>query len=156
MIWALHRMSFSGKYKINSKTYEVVRTLFVNFLKNNHPSKKESWRIAVSESIKKTWENNIERKIESSERMKKLWESEEHKEKVKIGQEIFFNENEFWDDVDLVVTANPNLLLNSNGKTVVKYEMPYNKDIETQLTISNFKELDIILENILKHDTINR
>ena len=67
-----------------------------------------------------------------------------------------FNENEFWDDVDLVVTANPNLLLNSNGKTVVKYEMPYNKDIETQLTISNFKELDIILENILKHDTINR
>ena len=75
MIWALHRMSFSGKYKINSKTYEVIRTLFVNFLKNNHPSKKESWRIAVSESIKKTWENNIERKIESSERMKKLWET---------------------------------------------------------------------------------
>ena len=66
-----------------------------------------------------------------------------------------FNENEFWDEVDVVVTTNPNLLSNSNGKTMIKYEMPYNKDIDVELTISNFKELDIILENITEHDTIN-
>ena len=38
---------------------------------------------------------------------------------------------------------------------MVKYEMGYNKDVDTKLTISNFKELDIILEKIKEHDTID-
>jgi len=41
-------------------------------------------------------EHTDEWKKWNSERMKKLWETEEHKEKVKIGQEIFFEENGFW------------------------------------------------------------
>lgn len=62
-----------------------------------------------------------------------------------------FNENEFLSDVDMIVTTNPILLSSDTGKIMVKYEMPYNKDIETELTISNFKELDIILENQLQN-----
>jgi hypothetical protein len=66
-----------------------------------------------------------------------------------------FNENEFWDEVDMIVTTNPVLLGNGNGKIMVKYEMPFNKDIDTELTISNLKELDIILEKFTEHDTID-
>lgn len=66
-----------------------------------------------------------------------------------------FNENEFWDEVDMIVTTNPVLLNNGNGKVMVKYEMPFNKDIDTELTISNLKELDIILEKFIEHDTID-
>jgi predicted Zn-dependent protease with MMP-like domain len=62
-----------------------------------------------------------------------------------------FNENEFLSDVDMIVTTNPNLLSSDTGKIMVKYEMTYNKDVETELTISNFKELGIILENQLQN-----
>lgn len=61
-----------------------------------------------------------------------------------------FNEHEFLDEVDMIVTTSPILLSENYNKIMVKYEMPYNKDIDTELTISNFKELDIILENILE------
>jgi hypothetical protein len=75
MIWALHRMSFSGKYKLNSRMYEYIRRMFIDFITKNHPSKKESWRIAVSESVKKTWENSNQRRTETSKRMKDLWKN---------------------------------------------------------------------------------
>jgi hypothetical protein len=55
----------------------------------------------------------------------------------------------------MIVTTNPVLLGNGNGKIMVKYEMPFNKDIDTELTISNLKELDIILEKFTEHDTID-
>jgi hypothetical protein len=51
----------------------------------------------------------------------------------------------------MIVTTNPNLLSSDTGKIMVKYEMTYNKDVETELTISNFKELGIILENQLQN-----
>jgi len=66
-----------------------------------------------------------------------------------------FNENEVWSEMDVIVTTNPNLLQNNHGKTMIKYDMVYNKDIDTEFTISNFKELDIILEKITEHDTVN-
>ena len=61
-----------------------------------------------------------------------------------------FNEADFKDEVDVIVTTNPNVLSSKIDKILVKYEMPYNKDIDSELTISNFKELDIILENLTK------
>jgi hypothetical protein len=67
-----------------------------------------------------------------------------------------FNEHEFLDEVDVIVTTSPTLLSDNYDKIMVKYEMLYNKDINTELTISNLKELDIILENITKDDTDNR
>lgn len=45
-------------------------------------------------------EHTNEWKKWNSERMKKLWETEEHKEKVKIGQEKFLNENGYWMGTD--------------------------------------------------------
>lgn len=75
MIYALHRMAFSQKYKITSRLYEQVRTDFNISMKQNHPSKKESWRINVSKAVLLEWENNYKRKYETSERMKNSWKN---------------------------------------------------------------------------------
>jgi hypothetical protein len=55
-----------------------------------------------------------------------------------------------WDEVDVLLTANPSLLLNKpNGKTVVKYKTIYNQDIKSEYEIETLKEFDEILKNIL-------
>jgi len=56
-----------------------------------------------------------------------------------------------WDEVDILLTANPDLLLNHpQNKLVVKYETKYNKQISSPYVISSLKEFDNVLENILK------
>jgi len=56
-----------------------------------------------------------------------------------------------WDEVDVLLTANPDLLLNHpHNKIVVKYETKYNKQVSSPYTISSIKEFDSMLENILK------
>lgn len=56
-----------------------------------------------------------------------------------------------WDEVDVLLTANPDLLLNHpQNKIVVKYETKYNKQVSSPYTISSIKEFDSMLENILK------
>jgi hypothetical protein len=56
-----------------------------------------------------------------------------------------------WDEVDILLTANPDLLLNHpQNKLVVKYETNYNKQIPSPYVISSLKEFDNVLENILK------
>ena len=56
-----------------------------------------------------------------------------------------------WDEVDVLLTANPDLLLNHpQNKIVVKYETKYNKQVPSPYTISSIKEFDGMLENILK------
>ena len=58
--------------------------------------------------------------------------------------------NLMWDSVDVLLTANPNLLLNHpKDKMVIKYETSYNKNIETQYTITTIKQLKEKLETIL-------
>jgi len=58
--------------------------------------------------------------------------------------------NSMWDEVDVLLTANPSLLLNKpNGKTVVKYKTIYNQDIKSEYEIETLKEFDEILKNIL-------
>lgn len=50
--------------------------------------------------------------------------------------------NSMWESIDILLTANPNLLLNHpNNKKVIKYETPYNKDIVVEETITSIKEL---------------
>lgn len=50
--------------------------------------------------------------------------------------------NSLWDSIDILLTANPNLLLNHpTNKEVIKYETSYNEDIKTKLSISSIKEL---------------
>jgi hypothetical protein len=70
-------------------------------------------------------------------------------EKVKFysNQTIKF----MWDEVDVLLTANPDLLLNHpQNKIVVKYETKYNKHVSSPYTISSIKEFETMLENILK------
>jgi hypothetical protein len=51
--------------------------------------------------------------------------------------------NSMWDSVDVLLTANPQLLLNHpEGKIVIKYNTTYNSDINTEHSISKLKELE--------------
>ena len=57
--------------------------------------------------------------------------------------------NSLWSSVDVLLTANPNLLLNhSDSVTVIKYETSYNKDIESKHSITTLKELKSKIEEI--------
>ena len=58
--------------------------------------------------------------------------------------------NSMWNEVDVLLTANPTLLLNKpNGKIVVKYKTIYNQDVKSEYEIETLKEFDEILKNIL-------
>jgi hypothetical protein len=49
--------------------------------------------------------------------------------------------NSMWDSVDVLLTANPQLLLNHpEGKIVIKYNTNYNSEINTEHSISKLKE----------------
>jgi hypothetical protein len=50
--------------------------------------------------------------------------------------------NSLWDSIDVLLTANPTLLLNHpKGKTVIKYETLYNQNINVEHTITTLKDL---------------
>lgn len=74
MNWALHRLS-NGK-KHNSINYSLSRKIHVNFLKNNHHSKRiNNWNNIVKEKVLNSWKNNDKRRKEQSERMKHRYAS---------------------------------------------------------------------------------
>lgn len=61
-------------------------------------------------------------------------------ETVKFYSEITIES--LWNSVDILLTANPKLLLNyPENKTLIKFETSYNSEIQTQHTIKNFKDL---------------
>ena len=65
---------------------------------------------------------------------------------------IFFNEltkNEILNDFDLIVTSNPDIIINYNNK-VVKYETDYNKKINSSDSITKLNELDEIISKLEK------
>lgn len=69
-------------------------------------------------------------------------------ESVKFYSE--FTINSMWDNIDVLLTANPNLLLNHpSDKLVIKFETIYNKDIEIPYTITTIKQLKEKIETIL-------
>jgi hypothetical protein len=50
--------------------------------------------------------------------------------------------NQMWDSIDILLTANPDLLLNKpTDKIIIKYITEYNGDIEVEHEIKNIKEL---------------
>ena len=69
-----------------------------------------------------------------------------------LEQVKFYSEstiNSLWDSVDILLTANPQLLLNHpDGKVVVKYITTYNSDIKTKYSISKLKELEEKIKEI--------
>lgn len=69
-------------------------------------------------------------------------------EKVKFYSHLTINS--MWDEVDILLTANPDLLLNyPKNKTVIKFNTEYNKEIKSEFEISSIKELKEKLNEIL-------
>lgn len=59
--------------------------------------------------------------------------------------------NYVWDEFDILLTANPNLLLNHPpNKKVIKFETEYNKDINNYHSIKKIKDLEPILKQIIQ------
>jgi hypothetical protein len=70
-------------------------------------------------------------------------------EKIKFYSNITINS--MWDEIDVLLTSNPALLLNKpSDKIIVKYETEYNKEIESEHTIKTLKEFDDKLKELLK------
>jgi hypothetical protein len=54
-----------------------------------------------------------------------------------------------WNEVDILLTANPELLLEKpHDKIVVKYNTNYNKQIDSEYEISSLSEFSGILKTI--------
>jgi hypothetical protein len=63
---------------------------------------------------------------------------------------IFYNEitkKEVLNEFDLIVTSNPEIVINYNNK-VIKYKTLYNEKINSSKTIEKIKELDEIITNL--------
>ena len=57
--------------------------------------------------------------------------------------------NLMWDSIDVLLTANPKLLLNHpEGKTIIKFNTIYNSEINNEHSISSIKELKSKIEEI--------
>ena len=66
---------------------------------------------------------------------------------------VFFSEitkNNMWNQVDVLLTADPILLLEKHvGKTVVKFNTSYNKHVESEYEISSLSEFGEIIKTII-------
>lgn len=68
-------------------------------------------------------------------------------EKIKFYSNITIYD--MWDEVDILVTSNPDLLLNTpEGKMVIKFETSYNQDVVVENSVKTIKELWNKLKNI--------
>lgn len=57
--------------------------------------------------------------------------------------------NTVWDEIDVLLTSNPQLLLmKPDNKIVVKYNTVYNKDVDCEYEINTLKELDEVLKKL--------
>jgi hypothetical protein len=55
-----------------------------------------------------------------------------------------------WNNVDILLTADPSLLLDQPvGKKVIKYNTPYNKHIELEYEISSLSEFGEIIKTLI-------
>jgi hypothetical protein len=58
--------------------------------------------------------------------------------------------NSMWNSIDILLTANPNLLLNHpDNKIVIKFNTNYNKNVEAKHNISSLKELKEKIKEII-------
>jgi hypothetical protein len=68
-------------------------------------------------------------------------------EKVKFYSNI--TKNSMWNEIDVLLTANPDLILEKpKDKIVVKYNTTYNKNVESDYKIDKLKEFDDILKKL--------
>jgi hypothetical protein len=71
-------------------------------------------------------------------------------------EKVFFysetTKQSMWDNVDILLTSNPDLLLNvPNGKVVIKYSTEYNKHVSSDYEISTLSELSETIKNITNY-----
>ena len=68
-------------------------------------------------------------------------------EKVKFYSESTIDS--MWDEIDVLLTANPALLLNHPyNKTLIKYNTDYNQEIKSDFEINTIKELEEVLKEL--------
>ena len=68
-------------------------------------------------------------------------------ENVKFYSELTINS--MWDSVDVLLTANPNLLLNHpTNKQIIKFNTDYNSEIQIKDNITSMKELKSKIEQL--------
>ena len=54
-----------------------------------------------------------------------------------------------WDDVDILLTSNPDLLLNKpDNKIVIKFITEYNKHIKSEYEIMSLSDLELTIKKI--------
>ena len=59
--------------------------------------------------------------------------------------------NSMWDEIDVLLTSNPTLLLeHPSDKILIKFETEYNKNIDTIHSITSIKELEDKLKKIIE------
>ena len=71
-------------------------------------------------------------------------------------EKVFFysevTKNDMWNSVDILLTANPDLLLNKpSNNIVIKYETEFNKNIESEYTIKSLSEFEDKLTKIIEN-----
>jgi hypothetical protein len=65
--------------------------------------------------------------------------------------------NSMWDEIDLLLTANPNLLFNHpSDKKVIKFETVYNKNINSENSILSIKEFENKINEITNVENSER
>lgn len=68
-------------------------------------------------------------------------------EKIKFYSNITIDS--MWDEVDILVTANPNHIINSpEGKIIIKYKTTYNEEIDSEFTIENLEDFKKLYNQI--------
>ena len=69
-------------------------------------------------------------------------------EKIKFYSNLTINS--MWDDIDVLLTSNPALLLeHPTDKILIKYQTEYNKHIESKHSITNLKDFEFELTKII-------
>ena len=71
-------------------------------------------------------------------------------------EKVFFysevTKNDMWNSVDILLTANPDLLLNKpSNKIVIKYETEFNEYVESEHTIKSLSEFEDKLTKIIEN-----
>ena len=57
--------------------------------------------------------------------------------------------NSMWNEIDVLLTANPSLLLDyPSDKTLIKYNTDYNKNVASEYEINKIKELEEVIKNL--------
>jgi FMN phosphatase YigB (HAD superfamily) len=70
-----------------------------------------------------------------------------------IDKVVFYNnlnKDKIWNEFDVLLTANPELLKEDKNKTTIKFETTYNLTNNNELVITSIKQLENKIENLLK------